>query len=131
MDRSKQQRDALQKSVLDFIADDAKRMQSKLGRNDNQKLDEYLTGVREIERRIGTKSSKPVDVDVDYAIPDGIPGDYQDHMRLMCDMMCWHSKPIRHVLHDDVLRNAGDKQNYRKIGVPDGHHICRIIKTMR
>lgn len=122
VDKSKQQRDALQKSVLDFIADDAKRLQSKLGRNDNQKLDEYLTGVREIERRIGTKSSKPIDVDVDYAIPDGIPGDYQDHMRLMCDMMVLAFQTDSTRIATMMFANAGDNKNYRKIGVPDGHH---------
>ncbi len=122
VDKSKEQRDALQKSVLDFIADDAKRLQSKLGRNDNQKLDEYLTGVREIERRIGTKSSKPIDVDVDYAIPDGIPGDYQDHMRLMCDMMVLAFQTDSTRISTLMFANAGDNKNYRKIGVADGHH---------
>ncbi len=122
VDRSKQQRDALQKSVLDFIAEDAKRLQSKLGRNDNQKLDEYLTGVREIERRLGTKSSKPVEVDVDYAIPDGVPGDYQDHMRLMCDMMVLAFQTDSTRIATMMFANAGDNKSYRKIGVPDGHH---------
>lgn len=122
VDRSKQQRDALQKSVLDFIAEDAKRLQSKLGRNDNQKLDEYLTGVREIERRLGTKSSKPVELDVDYAIPDGVPGDYQDHMRLMCDMMVLAFQTDSTRIATMMFANAGDNKNYRKIGVPDGHH---------
>ena len=122
IDKSKQQRESLQKSVLDFIADDAKRLQNKLGRNDNQKLDEYLTGVREIERRIGTRSSKPVEMDVDYAIPDGIPGDYQDHMRMMCDMMVLAFQTDSTRIATMMFANAGDNKNYRKIGVPDGHH---------
>src|SRR5204863_444415 len=50
--RNFDQRIAQQKSVLDFVSDDAKTMQRQLGRNDQQKLDEYLTGVREIENRI-------------------------------------------------------------------------------
>jgi len=41
-----------QRSLLDFVTEDAKRMQKELGRNDQQKLDEYLTGVRDVERRI-------------------------------------------------------------------------------
>ena len=121
-DKSQLQREALQKSVLDFIADDAKRLQSKLGRNDNRKLDEYLTGVREIERRIGTKSAKPVDIDVEYAIPDGIPGDYQDHMRMMCDLMVLAFQTDSTRIATMMFANAGDNKNYRKIGVPEGHH---------
>ena len=120
--KGQQQRVALQKSVLDFIADDAKRLQSKLGRNDNRKLDEYLTGVREVERRIGTPTTKPLDIDVDYAIPDGIPGDYQDHMRMMCDLMVLAFQTDSTRIATMMFANAGDNKNYRKIGVPDGHH---------
>lgn len=121
-DRGRQQREALQKSVLDFINDDARRLQSKLGRNDNRKLDEYLTGVREVERRIGAKTSTPIDVDVDYAIPEGIPGDYQDHMRMMCDLMVLAFQTDSTRIATMMFANAGDNKNYRKIGVPDGHH---------
>ena len=52
IDESQGRRAALKKSVLDFIKDDASQLQSRLGRNDVRKLDEYLSGVREIERRI-------------------------------------------------------------------------------
>jgi len=122
VDKSQQQREALQKSVLDFIADDAKRLQSKLGRNDNRKLDEYMTGVREVERRIGTRTAKPVDIHVDYAIPDGIPGDYQDHMRMMCDLMVLAFQTDSTRIATMMFANAGDNKNYRKIGVAEGHH---------
>ena len=122
VNKSQQQREALQKSVLDFVADDAKRLQSKLGRNDNRKLDEYLTGVREIERRIGARTSKPLDMDIDYAIPDGIPGDYQDHMRMMCDLMILAFQTDSTRIATMMFANAGDNKNYRMIGVPDGHH---------
>lgn len=122
VDKSQQQREALQKSVLDFIADDAKRLQSRLGRNDNRKLDEYMTGVREVERRIGTRTAKPVDIHVDYAIPDGIPGDYQDHMRMMCDLMVLAFQTDSTRIATMMFANAGDNKNYRKIGVAEGHH---------
>ncbi len=122
-DKGQQQREALQKSILDFIADDAKRLQSKLGRNDNRKLDEYLTGVREIERRIVTPpKAKAAHLDVDYQIPDGIPGDYQDHMRMMCDLMVLAFQTDSTRIATMMFANAGDNKNYRKIGVPDGHH---------
>ena len=45
-------RDRRQKSVLDFVAEDARRLTQDLGASDRRKLDEYLTGVREVERRI-------------------------------------------------------------------------------
>lgn len=122
IDQSARQRQALKKSVLDFIADDAKRLQAKLGRNDNRKLDEYLTGVREIERRLDTRPPVALDIDVDYKIPDGIPGDYGDHVRLMCDMMVLAFQTDSTRIATMMFANAADNKNYRLIGVPDGHH---------
>src|SRR4051812_41570860 len=45
-------REAQQKSVLDFVMDDAGALEKELGGNDKRKLDEFLTSVREIEQRI-------------------------------------------------------------------------------
>ena len=45
-------RQAAQKSVLDFVMEDAHSMERRLPANDRAKLDQYLTGVREIETRI-------------------------------------------------------------------------------
>jgi hypothetical protein len=123
IDKSARQRESLRKSVLDFVSDDAKRLQSKLGRNDNRKLDEYLNGVREVERRLGAKvSNVPNEKEVDYAIPDGIPGDYLDHMRLMCDMMVLAFQTDSTRVATMMFANAGDNKNYRRINVPEGHH---------
>ncbi len=122
VDQGKEQRDALQQSILDFIADDAKRLQSKLGRNDNRKLDEYLTGVREVERRIGQAANLPPEADIDYPAPAGIPKDYREHMRLMCDMIILAFQTDSTRIATLMFANAGDNKNYRKIGVPDGHH---------
>jgi hypothetical protein len=47
-----QKRDADQKSVLDLVSADAKRLQGKLGQADKQKLEQYLDSIREVERRI-------------------------------------------------------------------------------
>lgn len=47
-----QKTDADQKSVLDLVREDAKRLQNKLGQSDKQKLDQYLDSIREVERRI-------------------------------------------------------------------------------
>jgi Protein of unknown function (DUF1552) len=41
-----------QRSILDFVLEDARSMQRRLGSGDQEKLDQYLTSVREIETRI-------------------------------------------------------------------------------
>ena len=53
-----QKTDADNQSVLDLVLDDAKRLQNRLGKEDQQKLEEYLQSVREVERRIGHDAKK-------------------------------------------------------------------------
>jgi hypothetical protein len=82
---SRQRRDFLRKSILDFVMEDARDLKSRLGTRDNRKLDEYLSSVREIELRVARATDGAV---VDPAQrPSGIPGDPGEHIRLLGDMM--------------------------------------------
>ena len=45
-------RDYLRKSILDLVRDDSARLQKRLGTNDRRKMDEYFSGIRELELRI-------------------------------------------------------------------------------
>jgi hypothetical protein len=123
VDRGAQQREFLKKSVLDFVAEDARQLQTRLGRNDNRKLDEYLTGIREIERRLGNaQANTNLAQEIDYQIPGGVPGSYTEHLRLMCDMMVLAFQTDSTRVATLMFANAGDNKNYRNIGVRDGHH---------
>lgn len=116
-------RRAEQKSVLDFVLEDANTMQKKLGANDRQKLDEYLVGVREIERRIEKSESWGETPDPGVEAPEsGIPAEYQEHIRLMFDMMllAYQTDSTRVVSY--LLAHDGSNRNFRGIGVPEGHH---------
>jgi hypothetical protein len=118
--RGRRERD--RKSVLDFVTEDAARVRNTLGAADRRKLDEYLTGVREVERRISmaqptiavgrTKVSKPV----------GIPADFRDHCRLMCDLLVLAFQTDSTRIATFVFANDGSNRSYPTIGVPDGHH---------
>ena len=58
---AKAKRDSYRKSVLDFALEDARQLRGKLGQVDRQKVDEYLTSVRELETRLdpGSTSRSP------------------------------------------------------------------------
>ncbi|MFT5466811.1 MAG: hypothetical protein ACI8UO_001911 [Verrucomicrobiales bacterium] len=83
------------KSVLDAILADAKSMRRNISRADQQKLDEYLNSVREVEQRIENAGQRgelqgwrPTIEEPNIARPaDGVPQDIAEHMRLMCDVM--------------------------------------------
>ena len=118
---SKADRQRYQKSVLDFVLEDAKKLQSKLGTTDRRKLDEYLTAVRELEQRI-ERSQKNVDLDPAVARPDGIPQDYAQHIRLMYDLMALSFQTDTTRVATFVAAHDGSNRPYPFIGVPDGHH---------
>src|SRR5262249_35034392 len=110
------------KSVLDFVADDARHLHGRLGAADRRKLDEYLTGVRELERRI--ERAQPV-VEVGQARmgrPAGVPQNFQDHARLLADLVGLASRADLTRVVTFVLGNDGSNRSYREVGVPEGHH---------
>ncbi|MDA9856681.1 DUF1552 domain-containing protein [Rubripirellula sp.] len=122
-DKNAERREALRKSMLDYISEDAKRLQLKLAQADRAKLDEYLNGVREVERRIERTDDDPkLPDDVDYPIPSGTPSDYGEHIRLMCDMMVLAFQTDRTRIASFMFADAGSNRSYRQIEVSEGHH---------
>jgi hypothetical protein len=114
-------RDRYNKSILDFALDDAKRLQSKLGYTDRRKLDEYLTAVRELENRI-EHSEKFVASLPPNARPNGIPKDYQEHARLMYDLLTLALQTDSTRVATFIMAHDGSNRNYPSIGVSEGHH---------
>jgi hypothetical protein len=83
------------KSVLDAVLADATDMRRGISTRDQQKLDEYLDSVREVERRIENAGRRgelqgwrPTLTKPNIPRPaDGIPQDIGEHMRLMSDIL--------------------------------------------
>lgn len=120
--RSRQQRMSLRKSILDYVGDDAQRLQAQLGRSDKRKLDEYLSGVRQVERQIEHSEQESQQAEIEMELPAGVPKEYADHIRLMLDMMVMAFQTDSTRIATMMFANAGSNRNYRHIGVPDGHH---------
>ena len=120
---SKAQRLAENKSILDFIMEDAKTLNKKLGHTDRMKLDEYMTGVREIERRLLFLEKQTKDFSSSsLANIQGIPSDYQDHIRIMGDLMVLAFQTDTTRVSTFMFANEGSNRSYKMIGVSDGHH---------
>jgi hypothetical protein len=120
----RERRDRRRKSVLDFVAEDAKSLHQALGANDKRKLDEYLHGIREIEQRLA-KSEKLRHEDAelpDLYRPEGVPRDYGEHLKLLMDMVVLAFQTDSTRVVTLMFGNAGSNRSYKQIGVADGHH---------
>lgn len=116
-------RDARRKSVLDMVRADFQDLNGKLGRNDQRKLDEYFSAVRDLEQRIERAAALP-DPTVPEGVqrPDGVPGNYEAHIRLMMDLLVLSFQTDSTRVSTFVLANEGSGKPYPFIGVSEGHH---------
>ena len=120
-EENRAKRDLYDKSILDFVTEDASRLKSKLGYTDRHKLDEYLSAVRELEQRI-RQAEKFVATQPDFVKPTGIPKLYEQHLRLMYDMMALALQSDTTRVATFITAHDGDDRPYPFIGVSDGHH---------
>lgn len=120
--RNYQQRQATQRSVLDFVLDDAKSVAQELGQNDKRKLDEYLTGVREIEQRVVTADRFGTIPNPEYQTPNGIPAAFAEHLDVMFDMMALAFQTDTTRIASMILAYDGSNRIFPEIGIAEGHH---------
>jgi hypothetical protein len=114
---------ARRKSVLDAVREDSKDLNGKLGKQDQQKMDEYFTSIREIEQRMDRAAKlPPVQAPDGAARPAGVPASMQDHIRLMGDLMTLAFQADVTRVCTFVVLNEGSNKPYPFIGVPEGHH---------
>ena len=119
---SRQRRDLYKKSILDFVLEDANSLKTQLGARDQRKLDEYLTGVREIENRLNRVEQEAEKNGARATKPSGIPSDPGEHIRLMSDMVILALQADLTRISTFMYANDGSNRSYRNIGISEGHH---------
>ncbi|MFT7486199.1 MAG: hypothetical protein ACI9F9_002054 [Candidatus Paceibacteria bacterium] len=112
-------RTRLRKSVLDFVRKDARGLAGQLGISDRRKLDEYLEGIRELERRID-RASDPVAVALER--PTGTPDNYAEHATLMFELLTLAFATDSTRVASFMMANEGSGRTYRELGLSQGHH---------
>lgn len=104
-------------SILDAVDEDAHALRLALGSSDRHKLDEYLTGVRELELRVENLSSPACTV-----TEPAEPNDYPERVRAMIDLVVLAFRCDMTRVISFMAANAGSNQTYPELGVFDGHH---------
>ena len=116
-------------SILDRVKDDAAVLGRQISSNDKAKLDEYLTSVREVEKRVDgmrrikdTAASSPV---LSMGRPaNGLPEDLREHARLMCDIIAIAFQTDRTRVATLLLARDLSALYYPFLNVREGHHAA-------
>ena len=117
-----QRRMEMRKSVLDFVVEDARRMTRRLDISDRAKMDQYLTGVRDIETRIQKAEQFGPNVDPQFATPAGIPATQKEYVEVMYDMMALAFQTDSTRIATMIMGHDGDNRSFSEIGITEGHH---------
>jgi hypothetical protein len=115
-------RDFYRRSMLDYVLEDADRVRRQVAKTDQRKLDQYLSGVREVERRIQQTSASLALEGSDFTRPAGIPEDFDEHLRLMCDLMVLDFQTDSTRAASFMVTKEATDRNYPWLGFTDGHH---------
>ena len=115
--------------LLDEVQADARLLREKLGAADRQRLDEYLTGVRSVEERVGRAGKvrqttwKPRTPITSAPPPEEPPKQYAEHVRLMLDMIALSFQTDTTRIATFMFGNAVSNVSFRFLeGVNLGHH---------
>lgn len=109
-------------SILDWVLEGAHRLETQLGPGDRGKLDEYMTGVRDIEKRIQNAASMPELPRPPLTRPDAIPAELTGHLRLMYGLLRLAFQTDSTRVSTLMVGREGSLRSYDEIGVPDSHH---------
>jgi hypothetical protein len=111
-----------EKSVLDAVLADARRLEGTLGASDKRKLDEYMYAVRDIETRIQrTERQGATNPEMDRPSPS-VPENYHEHTRIMFDLMTIAFQTDSTRVITFLMAIEQSNRAYREIGIADSHH---------
>ena len=122
-------------SILDRVKDRAETLSRKVSSEDKAKLDEYLTSVREVEKRV--ESTRKVKDQSDELAKqknrpaftmerpqNGLPEDLRDHVRLMCDIIAIAFQTDRTRVASLIISRDLSAMYYPFLQVSEGHHAA-------
>ena len=108
------------KSILDQTRENTQQLTADLGASDRRKMDEYLTGIREVETRIAAAEKDPITPPSEK--PSGIPFDYAEYVKLMFNLQVIAFQSDLTRVSTMMMGREGSVRTYPEIGVPDPHH---------
>jgi hypothetical protein len=128
---ARQSRVAADRSILDSVTDRINDLNRRVGPRDRGKLSEYLDALRDIERRIQKAEEQSAQQLPVVDQPPGIPTSYEDHARLMFDLLVLAYQSDLTRVSTFMLARELSGRTYPEIGVADAHHPTSHHKDER
>lgn len=119
---NKQQRLRRRASILDYVMQDTQRLERRLGKTDRNKIDEFQTSIREIERRVQMAKASDDIVVPDFEPPKSEPTKLSERIDLMYDMMRLAFQMDVTRISTFMLGNGGSNKRFDELDILDGHH---------
>jgi hypothetical protein len=117
------QRIETQRSILDAITGQVRRLQGGLGVRDRNRVAEYLDSVREIERRIQLAEAQASNPNIDVpTTPAGIPDDHETHIKLMADLMAISFQADITRVSTFMMAREVSYRTFPNIGIAEAFH---------
>ena len=117
------QRIERQRSILDAVNDQIRRLQGGLGSVDKNRVVEYMDTVREIERRIQISEKQNSNANLAVpATPSGIPDDYIEHTKLMFDLMAIAFQADITRISTFMMAREVSYRTFPKLGISESFH---------
>jgi Protein of unknown function (DUF1552) len=110
------------RSILDLVGERTTELAADLGPSDRRKLDEYLSSIREIERRIEKAEQDLTGISPGIDKPTGIPVLYPDYVNLMFDLQVLALQTDMTRVITMMMGREGSMRTYPEINVSDPHH---------
>jgi len=112
-----------QRSILDAVNDQIRRLQGGLGSTDRNRVVEYMDTVREIERRIQISEKQNSNTNLDVPkTPAGIPDDYIEHTKLMFDLMALSFQADITRISTFMMAREVSYRTFPKLGISESFH---------
>jgi hypothetical protein len=112
-----------QRSILDAVTGQIRRLQGGLAANDRNRVAEYLDTVREIERRIQLSEKQSSNTNLDVPVsPSGIPDDHEENTKLMFDLMAIAFQADITRISTFMMAREVSYRTFPKLGIAEAFH---------
>jgi hypothetical protein len=109
-------------SLLDMIAEETNQLSRTLGPQDRATLDDYLSSVREVERRVNNNAHSDVARMQLPEVPGATSQNFDEHLAVMFDLMALAYQGNLTRIQTFMIAPEVSEQTYNHIGVPDAFH---------